>query len=148
VLSGPKQMSQLLRITGCVPSLHSPRKSTRCSFCFSISLLTYLVAWIARSSSGHMGTSSPVTSYSASTQTALELGFSVDSFLQSSILSGSRVWICGWSPCSHGPFSRKDRAVAHVARVHIGAKMYSCRNACGNPKWYVAQCLPSRIARL
>ena len=111
-------------------------------------LLTSLVALIARSSTEQMGSSSTAASYSASTQTALALGFSVDTFLQSSILNGNRVWTCGWSLCAHRPFSRKDRAVAHVARVHIGTKMYSCKNACGNPRWYVAQCLLSCIARL
>lgn len=129
------------------PNVQVPEDPGLCSFAaFSkeeyamfnqlfVSLLIGLVAWIARSSFGHIGTSSSVTSYSASTQTALELGFTVDSFLQSSILNGNRVWICTWLLCPHRPFSRKDRAVAHVARVHIGTKMYSCRNACGNPRW-------------
>ena len=88
-----------------------------------------------------------MTPYPAPIQSALKLGFSIDSFVQSSILNGSRVWTCGWSPCSHPPFSRKDRAVAHVARVHIGTKIYRCGSACGNPKWYVIQWLLSCTAR-
>ena len=85
-----------------------------------------------------MGSSSSPGFYSTPMQTAWKLDFSVDPFVQSSMLNGSRVWVCGWSLCSHRPFSRKDRAVAHVARVHIGTKIYSCKSACGNPSWYVA----------
>ena len=127
--------------------LRTPQGRVGDSQSVSLSLLISLVAWIARSSIEKMGSSSSAASYSASTQTALELGFSVDTLLQPSILNGNRVWTCGWSLCSHRPFSRKDRAVAHVTRVHIGTKMYRCRNACGNPRWYVAQCLLSCIAR-
>lgn len=97
-----------------------------------------MVAWTPRSSSSQMGSSSSIVSYSAPMQTAMKLDFSVDPFVRSSILNGNRVWVCGWSLCSHRPFSRKDRAVAHVARVHIGTKIYSCKSACGNPSWYVA----------
>lgn len=109
--------------------------------------LISLVAWIARASFGQMGSPSPMAHYSSPTQTTLKAEFNVDSFVQSSILDEKRVWVCSWSLCPHHPFSRKDRAVAHVARAHIGTKIYSCRSACGNPTWYVAQCLLSCTTR-
>jgi hypothetical protein len=126
-----QQMPPKLRIAERVPFPHAPRQSRRYSIHFFVPLLTGLSLGTARSSSRQMGPSSSVAFYSAPTRTALELGFSVDSFIQSSILNGNRVWICGWSLCSHRPFSRKDRAVAHVARIHIGTKIYSCRALAG-----------------
>ena len=74
--------------------------------------LIYMVAWVARLSSGKMGPSSPMAPYSATMR----------------------------------PFSRKDRAVAHVARVHTETKIYSRGGACGNTKWYVVQWSLSRAA--
>jgi hypothetical protein len=38
--------------------------------------------------------------------------------------------------CDHGPFTRLDRAVAHVRR-HLDLKPFPCGGQCGNEEWYV-----------
>lgn len=53
-------------------------------------------------------------------------------------------WVCrvpldvelGW--CDHRPFSRLDRAIAHV-RKHLDFKPFACGGRCGNERWYVPE---------
>ena len=47
-------------------------------------------------------------------------------------LDDERSW------CDHGPFKRRERAVAHVRR-HLKLKPFPCGGQCGNEGWYVPE---------